>query len=155
MHNESNDGSQGPRTNRRIHPDPFREQSQGARDQTITGVGTITEDLELSELQYFTCTEAYHKIMNVDCTDGIMYLMNNGHAWVVTDAICQLRSSGALKGEEFVTIKLMIQNHKAIMEYSDGNGNVIIMQKYGYTDSEASSVKMFYTNNVLMLAGEY
>lgn len=112
-----------------------------------------TTDLELKEIDQFSGTENYYKVMGADCTDGVIYLMQNGYSWVVTDAlvICRMK----LKGHEFVAVHLEVNNDKAKITYTDGNSKVLFQQKYKHTNAGVKELMLFYTNNVLMLSGEY
>ena len=110
-------------------------------------------DLNLLALGQFTGTEAYHNIMGVNCTDGVAYIAQNWYSWVVADALVILKMK--LKDKDFVSVKLKIfEDKKCVILYEDGNGNVLFKQNYEYTNC-TQDVVLFYTDNVLMLAGEY
>jgi len=111
------------------------------------------DDLKLKELNQFIGTEYYHKgFLNVNLTDGVFYVSNNGYNWFVCDCIAVIRTE--LKNEEFLTIELKIENGKAKMMITDGNGKILYTQNYKSTNCKRN-LKFFYTNNVLMLAQEY
>jgi len=112
------------------------------------------EDLELKKLGQFYGTEQYHSVLGSDVTDGIMYLMHNGYSWFITDTLVTLKMKDKVKNEDFVSIKLNVIGDKASVVMEDGNGNKLYSQKYEYTNVKRE-LKLFYTNNVLMLAGEY
>lgn len=115
-------------------------------------------DLYLKELNKYYGTENYYNVMGVRATDGIMYVMNNGYSWVVTDAIVILKMKPKVRAEEFVVIKLSVKEGKngkyAEITYDDGNGNILFRQKYQWTDAKRGFT-MYYTGGVLMLQGEY
>lgn len=114
---------------------------------------TFKPDLELKDLNQFSGTENYYRVLGVNCTDGVKYLMDTGYAWVVTDAIIRIKWD--LRKEEFVLVKLQIdQFHQASIVYEDGNGNQFFTQRYAFTDAKVE-VKLFFRDNVLMLPGEY
>ena len=115
------------------------------------------DDLELTQLDQFYGTEQYHNVMGVNVTDGVAYIMNNGYSWLVTDAIVVIKMK--LKKHEFLTVDLIINKnlvHKdeATMRITDGNDYCLYEQHYGYTTARRT-IKLFFTNNVLMLTGEY
>lgn len=116
----------------------------------------VKEDLELKEIGNFTGTEAYQKIwMGVIGTDGIAYVMRNGYSWAVTDACVILKREPKVMSEEFVVVKLrLLPDKKAEIVYDDGNGNILYTQKYEYTTAKRE-LRMYYTDGVLMLSGEY
>lgn len=131
------------------------QKSKGNLRTTIKDKDVKKEEknmLDLDNLEQYYGSENYHNVMGVNVTDGIKYIMNNGYSWVVTDAIviCKMK----LKKHNFISIKLNVDNKKAIVEYTDGNTNVLYSQKYEYTDAR-KNIKMYFTDNVLMLANEY
>jgi hypothetical protein len=115
-----------------------------------------TDDLNLKDLNQYYGTEQYHNLfMNVTGTDGIFYIINNGYSWFVSDACVILKMKAEVKSEEFVCIDLkLLDNKKAVVIYTDGNEKVLFKQEYEYTDAQ-KEIKLFYTNEVLMLSGEY
>jgi len=114
---------------------------------------TKTEDLELTHLELYRGSEQYHGVMGVNATDGVAYIMENGYSWFVTDMVVILRMK--LQHEEFCAVKLkLLQDNKAEAVITDGNDKVLYRQKYDYTNAR-KELTLFYTNNVLMLSGEY
>jgi len=114
-------------------------------------------DLSLRDLSRFYGSEYYHALnvfgVSVNLTDGAKYVYDNGYSWFITDAL--IYSLMKLKNEEFLTIELKLNKDKtAEMIITDGNEKVLYTQKYEYTDAKRE-FKMFFTDNVLMLASEY
>tara|TARA_Y100000310_G_scaffold202837_1_gene203069 strand:- start:130 stop:486 length:357 start_codon:yes stop_codon:yes gene_type:complete len=113
------------------------------------------EDLDLKELGYFNGSETFSKISlypNVRLTEGIIYIAKNGYSWVITDCLAILKCK--LSKEEFVSIKLIVENKKAQIIYTNGNEKVLYKQKYEFTDAK-KNLNLFFTNNTLMLSNEY
>ena len=106
------------------------------------------------ELSQFHGTTQYFNVMNVNVTDGVKYLMDNGYSWLVTDFIVVAKMKRVLKNEEFLSVKLKLDGSKGQMIVTDGNGKKLYVQNYEYTDAK-EEVKMFFTNNVLMFTSEY
>jgi len=113
-------------------------------------------DLELKDLDQFYGTEHYYNTwLNTLATDGAKYLMDNGYAWLVTDAISAIKIDPKLRNEEFLVIKLkLLKDGKAKMIIDDGNDNVLYEQIYEWTDAK-KEVKLYFQNNVIFLSGEY
>ena len=81
--------------------------------------------------------------------------MENGYAWFVTDFLALIASKHEISKQPFLHIKLrLLSDYKAIMEVSDGNTNILYTQKYVYTNAERE-FGMYFTDNVLLLEGEY
>jgi len=120
-------------------------------------MATQTDDLTLKDLNQYYGTEGYHNVMGVNVTDGIAYIIKNGYSWFVTDFISLvITKHESIKDEEFLSIKLKLNadEHKAIMEVTDGNDKILYTQNYEYTDAK-KELNLFYTDGVLLLSGEY
>ena len=115
-------------------------------------------------LAAFNGTESLHKIplLNTVITDGILYLANTANCfWLVTDASVIAKS--LMNRSPFVTVDLKklspekkeALGYEAIIEYSDGNNTILETQKYHLTDFPLERIRLFFTNNTLMLPSEY
>ena len=116
---------------------------------------TQSEDLELRDLDNYFSTEQYHRIfLGTIATDGVIYIMQNGYSWFVTDAISVIKYKFA--HEAFLTAELRVnkENSTADMVITDGNGHVMYKQHYMYTDAKRD-LTLYYTSKVLMLGSEY
>lgn len=116
-------------------------------------------DLTLNNLSQYYGTEQYHKISlfpNIKLTDGIMYIMQNGYSWFVTDALSVIVCKKEIREQEFLSIKLNVlpQIKQASLIITDGNENILYKQDYEYTDAKRD-LNLFFTDSVLMLSGEY
>jgi len=116
------------------------------------------------ELANFCGTESFHKIRLTDTifTDGIKYLAYTVKCfWLVTDASVIAKS--LLNRCSFITIDFKMlsdelqdaMGYEAVIEYSDGNDNVLETHKYHTTDFPLENIRLFFTNNTLMLPSEY
>jgi hypothetical protein len=121
----------------------------------------MKEDLELKALNQFHGTLNYYRYLGILITDGIVYIMNNGYSWLVSDTIITIhfdkRIQNYLKNENFLSIKLKVnkENKTAKVTFEDGNNNVLVYKLYDYTDAKIDELILFYVNGVLMLAREY
>lgn len=106
------------------------------------------------ELAQFTGTEQYYRdYMGILVTDGIKAMMGLAKCgWLVSDIAVIVTAN---KQEPFIVIKIDSNGKHAIVSYSDGNDKKIYEQEYRYTDFPEAEVKMYFTDNVLMLASEY
>jgi len=111
--------------------------------------------IDAQQLKHFSGTcEYYQGHMNINYTDGVMYLCENGASWVASDiaAICKYK----LRNFEFINIdvKVNVKRGSCTIHYTDGNGLELYRQNYRWTDLK-QDIKLFYVDNVLMLASEY
>ena len=141
------------------YKDAKKEAVKFMREKTGTGVRTNMDDLELNNLEHFSGSQGYINVMNANITEGIKYLMDNGYSWFVTDSIVNLTNNQLLRQEEFICIKLKINDKgsdegEVKVTFDDGNDNILHTQNYEISDAK-KELTLFYRNNVLMLASEY
>lgn len=108
-------------------------------------------DLELKALGQFSGTPEY-------LTDGVDYIMRNGYSYLITDILALIPFKSRLRIEPFLAITYAVDLEKHTGEFviTDGNKHKLYSQKYGYTNAKIKEpLKMFLTDRVLMLAGEY
>ena len=110
--------------------------------------------IDYKDLRQFIGSESYVNVMGVNVTDGCQYLMENGVSWLITDII-SVKIASKLRKEEFLSCKLNVTNSKAVLTITDGNDKTLYTQKYEYTDLNDGIIKLFLTDNVLMLSSEY
>ena len=113
------------------------------------------EDLELKEIRQYHGTAQYWDVMGANVTDGVKYVMDNGYAWVITDAVAILRMVKKVANQPFVVIQSKLEKDDAVsISYSDGNGNELYKQNYSWSNAKAE-IKLYYSDKVLMLTGEW
>ena len=117
-----------------------------------------------NNLETFTGTEMFYSIplLKTRFTDGIKYLADTANCfWLVTDTSVIAKS--LLNRSYFITIdfKKLSEDmqdaigYGAIIEYGDGNGNVLETHKYHATDFPLDKLRLFFTNDTLMLPSEH
>jgi len=113
-------------------------------------------DLDLKALDCFNGTSGYVKYLGSYLTDGVVYIMKNGYSWFVSDSLLEIKSNPRLRSEGFITIKLIVNREKstATVQFEDGNNKILKRKYYDYTDAKRD-LKLFFIDNVLMLASEY
>jgi hypothetical protein len=127
-------------------------------ESDLTNIEEITEGGEMKieeKLKEFYGTEHYYSlgpIFKTKATDGVAFLMESGYSWFVTDSLAVIECD--IKTQDFLVAKLAVKEGKAVMEISDGNGNVFHTQHYNFTDSDDGELKLFIENGVVMLPGE-
>ena len=112
------------------------------------------EDLELRNLNQYTGSENVYRIfLGALATEGIIYIMENGYSWFVTDALSVIAVKFPKK--QFLIITLNVNNDKtADMIIKDEQNRVLYKQHYEWTDAKRN-LKLFYVDGVIMLSSEY
>jgi len=114
-------------------------------------------DLELKQLNQFYGTQQYFNCLGALVTEGVKYIMDNGYAWFVTDALAVIKAhpDKRLRAEPFLVVRLKkTAENEADLTIDDGNENVLYTQHYGFTDAKREP-KLYFADNVLMLSNEY
>ncbi len=121
---------------------------------------TKTTKLRESDLIQFTGTENWHRFginRKVLCTDGAKYIADEGGAYWLLDAIAiaQLYEK-TVAAEEFQVWVLNVNpDRTASLTCDDGNGNIVYTQQIEFTDFPLDEIKLYFTDNVILLPSEY
>lgn len=112
-----------------------------------------------AELAQFTGTENWysHSISKtVHYTDGMLFVAERAGAyWLIDEIALAQREEAALAGEEFQVWTLMVEEKTAVLRCEDGNGCRLLEKRIDYTDFPEPGIKLYCTDGVIMLPGEY
>jgi hypothetical protein len=126
---------------------------EAAAKQTVEPV--LTEN----DLAQFIGTEHHYKhpLSGLTYTDGVQYLAQKGKAYWLIDVVASYQGKLRRKGIPFQVWTLTAKDkHNAVLVCrEDSNTPVIIRQVIGYTDFPLDEIKLYLTDNVLMLPSEY
>lgn len=120
-------------------------------------------EIEL-ELERFIGSEIVYQIpiLKTRFTAGIKYLMQVAECfWLVLDSSTIGKS--LMDKSRFICIdyskcsKKENENsgHAALIEYTDGNGNILETNKYNFTDFPLDQIRLYFIDGTLMLTSEY
>lgn len=115
-------------------------------------------------LKHFHGSEMFFQIplLQTQFTNGVKYLANVAECfWLVTDTSVIAKS--LMKKSYFITIDFRRLNEEerktleceAIINYGDGNDNILQTHRYNSTDFPLDELRLFFVNNTLMLPSEY
>jgi hypothetical protein len=115
--------------------------------------------------QNFYGTENWYKTMldGITYTDGVKYLIQGGDEnenigvtsyWLV-DKIVAMQHEPAIIKEEFQVWILITEDGGAKLTMEDGNYNEIFAEEIPVSDFPLDEIRLFFTNGVIMLPGEY
>lgn len=129
--------------------------NNGEMHKLIWSEKKMKEKLNLAELTNFSGSENYYKdFLGVLLTDGAKHVSLFA-AWLITDIISVVKTEPKTKKESFVSIEVIKAGKTAKVIYSDGNGNITHTQLYGFAELPQGKFGFYFTDNVLMLKGEY
>lgn len=115
--------------------------------------------LNKSELAMFTGTENWYRhsiARNILYTDGIKYLADKASAYWLIDNIALIQARPTMACTEFQVWTLTVNLEKAsgVLACDDGNGKIIFTLTIPYTDFPLSEIRIYCTNNVILLPSE-
>lgn len=118
----------------------------------MSDVKNITEQA----LAHFYGSEEIHRYSVLNITDGVSFLCKNGAAWIV-DIVLSYQYDPKIQKEEFQVwnLKVNLEEATATITMDDGNDNILVTQEIPYTDFPLKELKLYYTNDILMIASEY
>ncbi|WP_293294653.1 DUF6876 family protein [Allomuricauda sp.] len=95
-------------------------------------------------------------------TEGIQFLAQSANAfWLLTDA--SVMGKSLRDKSRFITIdfkryspsEVETHGYDAAITYTDGNGTVLALQQYHFTDFPLEQIRLFFVDNTLLLPSEY
>jgi hypothetical protein len=116
--------------------------------------------LTLADLSQFTGTENWYRHginRRVLFTDGARYLADTAGAHWLLDEIAIIQPyDKRVAAEEFqLWILRVTPDAKATLSCEDGNGNAVFTKEIPFTDFPLPEIKLYFTNNTILLPSEY
>lgn len=89
-------------------------------------------------------------------TEGMLFVAERvGAYWLIDEIALAQKGGPALAGEEFQVWTLTVDGKAAVLRCEDGNGGRLLEKWIGYTDFPEPGIKLYCTDGVIMLPGEY
>ena len=119
-----------------------------------------TKTLTEADLRQFTGTETWFRHglnRSILYTEGAQFVAEHGGAYWLLDAIALAQlSEKAVKAEPFQVWALNVhENRTAAFTCEDGNGKTVYSQEIEFTDFPLPQIKLWFTDNTILLPSEY
>jgi hypothetical protein len=131
-------------------------------EATHTAEGKTTmpvKILKAEDLEQFTGSEHWYQhglVRSITFTDGAKYIADQGGAyWLLDEIALAQKFNSAVSAEPFQVWMLKVNDQQAVLTCEDGNGNVVYMKTIPFTDFPLPETKLYFTDNVILLPGEY
>jgi hypothetical protein len=116
--------------------------------------------LTLADLSLFTGTENWYRHginRRVLFTDGARYVADTAGAHWLLDEIALIQPyDKRVAAQEFqLWILRVTPDAKATLSCEDGNGNAVFTKEIPFTDFPLPEIKLYFTNNTILLPSEY
>jgi hypothetical protein len=116
--------------------------------------------LHKNDLAHFNGSEHWYRhplVRKVVYTDGAKYVADSGGAYWLIDEIAFGQSLPAIAPEEFQVWKLSVNlaENTAVLTCDDGNDRVVFTKQIEYTDFPLDEIRLYFTDNTILLPGEY
>lgn len=111
-----------------------------------------------NEMAQFTGTEYYyrHLLSRMKYTDGVKFFAENaggGAYWFLDIVGTELME--IQKSEPFISIKLNVQDNKAVITASDGNDKKLWARAIEYTDCPDGEWSFYLIDEIMLFIREY
>jgi hypothetical protein len=119
-----------------------------------------SKTLTAADLRQFTGSENWYRHginRNVVFTDGAKHIADRGGAYWLLDAIAiaQLYEK-SVAAEAFQVWRLKVNpDRSARFTCDDGNRNLVYKQDLEFTDFPLDEIKLYFTDNTILLPSEY
>ena len=119
-----------------------------------------TQQFTSTELTQFTGTETWYRhpiVRKMLYTDGIRFMMNKAGAYWLIDEIAFQQFHPRVKTEEFQVwiLAVNLEASTAALRCEEGNGRVLCSKQIPYTDFPLAEIKIYVSDNVILLPSEY
>ena len=115
--------------------------------------------LEEADLRQFTGSEQWYQhglVPKITFTDGAKHVADAGGAyWLLDEIALAQKFDKKVAAEEFQVWTLQVTGNAATLTCDDGNGNIVASKHITFTDFPLPEVKLYCTNNVILLPSEY
>jgi hypothetical protein len=115
--------------------------------------------LKADDLDNFTGSENWYRhglVRGVTFTDGARHVADEGGAyWLLDEIALAQKFNPAVKREPFQVWKLTVSDRKGTLTCDDGNGNIVLTKRIPFTDFPLAEIKLYFTDNVILLPSEY
>lgn len=100
-------------------------------------------------------SEHIYRYLNSLVTEGIMFLAEKANSYWLLDLVISHQTNPILKNEEFQVWKLFRVGDEWRATADDGNDNILVSQDIAFSDFPLDEIKLYFTNNTLLLPSEY
>lgn len=110
------------------------------------------------QLQGFTGSECFYRMYpNVVITEGVKFLCENAKCFWLIDAIYSYQTLKQVAQEPFQVIDLAVEleKHTGLIVVTDGNEVELTRQSLEYTDFPLAKIRLYYTDQTVLLPREY
>lgn len=115
--------------------------------------------LSKADLLQFTGTECLWRhplVRTVAYTDGARHVAQQGGAYWLLDELALAQAHPAVKAEPFQVWTLTVsEDRRARLVCDDGNGRIVLEQAIAWTDFPLDEMVLYFTDDTILLPGEY
>ena len=115
----------------------------------------------LSDLDQFTGSEHWYRhglVRDILFTDGAKYVADAAGAYWLLDEIAfaqRFNKPVAAEGFQLWKLQVDLDKHSAVLICEDGNYNAVFTKPIEFTDFPLAEISFYFTDNVILLPGEY
>jgi hypothetical protein len=142
-----------------IEKKDFHENKLPENKNNDEAVQKLKQEIQ-RELAFFIGSETVYKVYpNLRITEGVKFLAEKAESFWLIDIIYSYQSLQKVRKEPFQVYELTVDTStpikKAKMVCTDGNENILQTQEIPLTTFPLDSIKLYFTDGVLLLPSEY
>lgn len=118
----------------------------------------LTPEQLASALGGFIGSEQWYRTHpNVIMTEGVKFLCDQAKCYWLLDCIASYQLIPKVAREPFQMVELTVdlEQHTGVIVVTDGNDNELFRQALEYTDFPLQTLKLYYTDETVLLPREY
>lgn len=115
------------------------------------------EQLQAALCVFIGSEQFYRLYPKVIITEGVKFLCDEAGAYWLIDALFSYQALPQVAREPFQVLELAVnlEQHTGLILLTDGNEQTLFRQTLAYTDFPLPALKLYYTDQTVMLPGEY
>lgn len=118
----------------------------------------LTSEQLQTALYGFTGSEQFYRMYpNVIITEGVKFLCDHAQSYWLIDCVFSYQTIRKVAQEPFQVVELTVNLEKrtGLILVTDGNDQELFCQVLGFTDFPLSAIKLYYTDQTVLLPWEY
>lgn len=109
-----------------------------------------------AELEKYSGSDKIFKLQNANIlyTEGVQYLAESCSAYWLLQKV-GAKAKELIPKSDFIAVKFEKLNSGGVLNYSDGNGNILHYEQIVFTYFPLEKIDLFFRNDTLLLPNEY
>lgn len=115
------------------------------------------EQLQAALCVFIGSEQFYRLYPNIILTEGVKFLCDEAQSYWLMDCLFSYQTMKQVAREPFQVLELAVnlERRSGLITLTDGNERTLFRQPLSFTDFPLASLKLYYTDQTVMLPAEY